>query len=364
VNDLAKSRTSGWNGLYRVAIAGAASLRGRELKETLEEKNFPARDILLLDDEESSGQLDSVGDEATFVQSVTRTSFHNVDLVFFASDPAFTRRHWQFARDNGCAIVDLSGALDDDAAVEVRSPWLDRELKPEIQRSIVDLETTIVAAANPAATMLALLLHRAEKTGTVDHGVVTLFDPVSEHGKQGMDELHKQTLNLLSFQPMPREVFDVQVAFNLVAEYGDEAKVSMAATEERVLKHMRAISRSHVQMPALKLLQAPTFHGHAASIYLELRRKVKADELAVALRGEHVKVIGPSTMDAPLTADDQPSNVSAAGQQEIQVAVRADATRATGIWIWATADNLKISALTAVECGHGLLAGRPSGKIQ
>jgi aspartate-semialdehyde dehydrogenase len=364
MNEQSRMRTSGWNGLYKVAIVGAASLRGRELKETLEERNFPVRDVVLLDDDDAIGQLDTVADEATFIQSVTRSSFHNVDLVFFAGDPAFTRKNWHYAKENGCAIVDLSYALEDDGGLPIRSPWLDRELRPEMERSQVDLETTAVVSANAMATMLALLLHRAQKTGVVRSSIATVFDPVSEHGKKGMDELHKQTLNLLSFQPMPREVFDVQVAFNLVAQYGEEAKVSLAATEARMLKHVKAISRAHVELPAIMLLQAPTFHGHAVSIYLELERKIKPEDFSLALRGEHVKIIAATSPEAPVSGDDQPSNVSAAGQSDIQVAVKADAVRPNGIWIWATADNLKISALTAIECALGLLAGRPSGKIQ
>src|SRR5687768_9292235 len=98
MNDYTRKRSAGWSGLSKVAIVGAASLRGRELKETMEEWNFPARDIVLLDDEEAIGQLDSIGEEATFIQSITRGSFHNVDLVFFASEAAFTRSNWQFAR--------------------------------------------------------------------------------------------------------------------------------------------------------------------------------------------------------------------------------------------------------------------------
>jgi aspartate-semialdehyde dehydrogenase len=48
---------------YRVAIVGAASLMGKEIAEVLRDRNFPAVDIRLLDDEESLGQLEAVGDE-------------------------------------------------------------------------------------------------------------------------------------------------------------------------------------------------------------------------------------------------------------------------------------------------------------
>src|SRR5260221_14500790 len=94
--------------LFRVAIVGATTLKGKELKEVLEERNFPAMDIKLLDDDESLGQLDRVQDEATFVQPVTATQLEQMDFTFFAANEKFTRKNWKLARNAGSAIVDLS----------------------------------------------------------------------------------------------------------------------------------------------------------------------------------------------------------------------------------------------------------------
>ena len=109
-------------------------------------------------------------------------------------------------------------------------------------------------------------------------------------------------------------------------------------------------------MPSLQLLHAPTFHGHTLSIYFELDRKISLEDFSEALKGEHLSLVGPE--------EDSPSNVSGAGQEVIQVALRADAGRENGIWLWAAADNLKISAITATDCASLLVASRPSGKIQ
>ena len=97
--------------LFRVAIVGAGSLKGKELKDVLEERRFPAVDIKLLDDDESLGQLEAVGDEATFIQSVRPEQFENVDFAFFASDEAFARENWRLAKQAGSAIVDLEEVL-------------------------------------------------------------------------------------------------------------------------------------------------------------------------------------------------------------------------------------------------------------
>ncbi len=348
--------SSGWSGLYKIALLGAASLKGKELKDLLEERNFPSSEITLLDDEELLGQLEAVGDEPTFIQTVVRSSFEKVDLAFFACDEAFTRKHWRQAQAAGCTIVDLSYALETDAGLAVRSPWMDKELEAQIKPLQFDLETTAVVTADPAAVVLALLMQRAQSTGAVRRAVATVFEPVSEQGKKGMDELHQQTLNLLSFQPLPKEVFDVQVAFNMLQHYGEEAKVRLDATEARILRHFKGITRSRLEMPSLQVLHAPTFHGHTVSLYFEFDRKMSLENFSDALKGEHVTLVGPE--------EDSPSNVSAAGQEVILVSLRADAGRENGIWVWAAADNLKIAAITATECAAALVASRPSGKIQ
>jgi len=77
--------------LYRAAIVGAASLKGKEVAEMLNERNFPAADIRLLDDEESMGQLEAMGDEISFIQRVRAEQFENVDFTFFASEEQSTR---------------------------------------------------------------------------------------------------------------------------------------------------------------------------------------------------------------------------------------------------------------------------------
>src|SRR3954469_22775861 len=124
-----RASSSGWNGLYKVAIVGASSLKGKEVNDVLDERKFPAADISLLDDDSAQGQLESVGDEATFIQSVTRNSFEGRDIVFFAGDAKSTEKYFPATRSAGCSIVDLSYALETDPSIPIRSPWLDRELE-------------------------------------------------------------------------------------------------------------------------------------------------------------------------------------------------------------------------------------------
>src|SRR5215470_13861056 len=81
--------------LYRVAIVGAASLKGKEVAEVLEGRNFPSSEVKLLDDDESLGQLEALKDEITFIQSVRSEQFERVDITLFADDAECTRKNWE-----------------------------------------------------------------------------------------------------------------------------------------------------------------------------------------------------------------------------------------------------------------------------
>ena len=372
----------------RVAIVGAATLKGREIKDVLEERRFPALDVRLLDDEESLGQLEPIGDEMSFIQSVRPEHFQNIDVAFFASDAAFTRSHWQMARQQGCAIVDTSYALEEAPGAELRAPWLEAELGRTPAPSL-GTEAAISVITHPAAIILGVLMQRAQRAGPVSVSAVSIFEPASEQGRRGMDELHQQTVNLLSFQSLPKNIFDAQVAFNLLPRFGAQAAGNLDATERRIAHHFRAIMRPHVpaqqpvrhafvaagrapdetlidqagvagsaatSAPAITLLQAPIFHSHAFSIYLEWEREISGADLAKALAGDHVSVIDIS--------EEAQSNVSAAGQNEIQVGWKRDLNHPTGMWLFAVADNLKITALNAVACAEGAVAMRPKGPVQ
>lgn len=347
-------RTENHN-LFRVAIVGAASLKGKELKEVLEERSFPAVDIRLLDDNESLGQLERVQDEISFVQPVTRDQFANVDFTFFASGENFTRANWKLAQQAGSAIVDLSYALENDPSVPLSAPWIERELGRPAQ---LTLDSNVVTIAHPAAVTLALLLLRAKRAGAINRAIATVFEPVSERGRRGMDELHEQTVNLLSFQQMPKEIFDSQVAFNMLGRYGPAATPALEAVERRINNHLRKLLGDQEQPPALTLVQAPVFHAHTFAIYVEVGRGVSMQDFSQAMAGEHVLI--------ERTPEEAPSNVNVAGKDDILVALRRSTSQEndTGFWIWAAVDNLRLAAITAVDCANALAAVRPHGKVQ
>ena len=340
-------------GFYRVAIVGAGSLKGKDVAEVLDQRNFPSSEIKLLDDDEALGKLEALKDEVTFIQSIRSEQFNHIDFTFFASDAQCTRKNWKQVLKSGSGIIDLSYALEDEVGAVIRAPWVERQLGASITPQ---LEPAPVVVAHPISVVLALLLLRASTAVKPKRAVATIFEPASEHGQKGMDELHEQTVNLLSFQQLPKNVFDVQVAFNMVSRYGENAPTPLSSISDRIARHYRKITDGKVLLPSMQILQAPIFHGHALSVNLQFEQAADISQISAALAGEHVSIIG--------TTEEAPSNVSAAGQGDILVSLTPDAADPNSLWVWATSDNLRVAAFTAVEAAESMAAARPTGKIQ
>lgn len=338
----------------RIAIVGAASLRGKELNEALGESPFASADFVLMDDEEAIGQLESVGDEVTFIQQITPSSFAHTDFTFFAGSAELTRKHWQNALHAGSAILDLSGALDGETDTIVLAPWVQHSVEA------LNLRTPAVVPAHPAALTLALLLGQIRQASAVQAAFATVLEPASEYGRGAMDELHQQTVSLLSFQALPKAFYDTQIAFNATPTAGAEGKIDLQATEARVRRHYRLLAAGKLPSVAIQVVHAPVFHGHTLSIGLELSRPMTVEQLRQLLAtSEHIEVAA--------SDDDAPSNLAASGQEEVLVRVRGaedESTATNRFWLWAAADNLKLSAMNAIACAVEMRRLRPQGQVQ
>ena len=325
-----------------------------------------------------AGRLAAAGDDISVVQKIGADSFEGVDFAFFAGAPQETLRFWRLALQAGAAIIDLTGALESEPAVLVRAPWIlaastapARDDSPQL-----DLSTPAVVAAHPASMMLLAAGNQLSTKLPLRCIAATLFEPASAHGQAAMDELHQQTVSLLSFQPIPRAQFDAQSAFNLLPAVGEAAPIDLDVTRARVAREYAALAGGAAPELALQVVQAPVFHASVLSAFIELGEPATIAQAETALRG------GP--IDVPGAGSDPPTNVSAAGQGQILARVSAagpsasmpllrtafeatstaPAARTSRFWLWMAADNLKLAALNAIACAGELGRLRPRGKVQ
>jgi aspartate-semialdehyde dehydrogenase len=346
---------------YKIALAGASSLLAKELKECLSESPLAGANFVLLDTEEAQGQLDQVGDEVTVVQALAENSFEGVDFTFFAGSEEMTQKYWRNALKAGSTVLDLTGALEGEPGVLVRAPWVSSGGNGSAVTS-PDLLTRAVVPANAAAVALALMMDRLQDVAEVRFMTATVLQPASEYGKEGLDELHQQTVSLLSFQTMPQAVFDTQAAYNTLASFGENATANLAKAEAKVRRHYALLGGDRLPELRLQLIHAPVFHGQTFSICVELEAAIPLATIEDALGGDH--------LDLVLEETDSPSNLAAAGQNDVLIWLKPEppVDRLSGetrrFWLWAASDNLRLAAQNAVECALDLRRLRPLGTVQ
>jgi aspartate-semialdehyde dehydrogenase len=346
--------------LTRVAIVGASSLCGKELKLVLEERNFPASDAILLDESVMAGTLTEAGGEPTFIRALEEDSFEGVQFAFFAGSSADAERNAPIAQRAGTTVIDLTGAL---AATGRTTSWIP-SLAPVLgpRRGTEGDGSGSLAYSSPnAPVIIACTLAAGLAKFSPQRIVILFFPPVSERDQAGVDELESQTASLLSFREIGKTVFDAQVAFNLLSGYGAECRPRLADTRAAIAREVaqylcgRAAGQrtEGIVVPAIQLVQAPVFYGYAFAAYADFASPQPGGQLEAALANLGVKF--------GAAEDPAPTNVSIAGESEIQMArIEPDANHETGAWVWGVADNLRLAATNAVRIAEEILAGSSS----
>ncbi|MGH9476006.1 MAG: Asd/ArgC dimerization domain-containing protein [Terriglobales bacterium] len=321
---------------YRIAVQGATSLLGKELQTALEERHFPALNTTLIATADRSGNkqtfnrgLAAFGGEVAVLEPCTAEALAGQDVIFLCGTAEEARATAALAPARA-RLVDASGALRGSAGAATAG------LEPTFA---APARTALVA--HPAAQVLAHALQRLGTAGALAGGEATVFEPVSERGWPGMQELQQQSTRLLDMQSLPEEIFGCQVAFNLRVRLGAEAEPGLGEIRRRIVEEMADLGAAPI--PALVVVQAPVFHACLLSLHVRYTTFTGMDSVLAALTSPWLT---PGT--------EYPDVVSVAGADTIPLGpVRADP--AGGFWIWAGVDNLRRSAFCAVDAALALL---------
>ena len=332
------------------ALIGSESLLGREIRD-IAATSSPALDLRLVAAlGEQPGKLTLVGEEPALVGGLNAESLAGARAVFLAGSAESSRQALELLdRQPGAAIIDLTGAAEERPDARLRAPLVQAEAGVERDDAGV---SAVHVIAHPAAVALALFLRRLQAHDPIRRSVIQVFAPASEHGMRGVEELQQQTISLLSFKPLPRAIFDTQLGFNLVAQYGEEAPTALEDSELRIEHHLATLlglpgEGSGAPMPSLRLVQAPVFHGYSFSAWVEFDGNPGVEALESGLASASIEVRG--------SEFEPPTNVGQAGQGGIAVgAISLDRNHPEACWFWLVADNLRLTAENAVALARQL----------
>ncbi|MCU7241423.1 MULTISPECIES: aspartate-semialdehyde dehydrogenase [Pseudomonas] len=324
-----------------IAVVGATGTVGESLVQILEEVAFPVSTLHLLASMESAGSSVMFAGKKLKVREVDSFDFSQAQLVFFAASPAVSRSFAPKAIAAGCAVIDLSGALDGATALV---PEANGERIAELARP------ALITSPSAGAVALAVALAPLKGLLDIERVQVNACLAVSEQGREAVSELARQTAELLNARPLEPRFFDRQVAFNLLPQVGAPDEQGHTAVERRLVGELRQV----LDLPQLKIsvtcIQVPVFFGDSFSVAVQSRNPVDLAAVNAALEaadGIELVELG----DYPTPVGD------AVGQDVVYVGrVRHGVDEDQQLNLWLTTDNVrKGAALNAVQAAQLLI---------
>ncbi len=322
------------NSLPKLAIVGSESLIGRELQELLSNQRLSEQIEFVAEDAEP----DDPEDEERAIQSpLNRESLQGSRVIFLVGSRESSLKVRQLKLK--ATLVDATGVLNG----VVRAPGAEPEryLSPESE---------VLSVAHPAAIALGMFFRKLALIAPVRSSVVTVFEPASQRGKKAIQEMQEQTIALLGFRPVPKEIFDEQASFNLLPRLGEDAADPLEASQKRIendLRHLLSIDQCAPE-PSLRLIHAPVFHCYAMSAWVEFEEEPDLSALSSALQSPQFEI---------RTADeDAPTNAGISGQSGLSLdMIQADSRNPNAAWFWVMSDNVRLTAENALLTAASVL---------
>ncbi|MCZ6589487.1 MAG: aspartate-semialdehyde dehydrogenase [Alphaproteobacteria bacterium] len=325
---------------YKVAVVGATGNVGREMLQTLYERDFPADEVVALASERSVGRKVSFGERTPLsVLSLAEYDFTGTDIALFSPGSAVSAKFVPKAAAAGCIVIDNTSQFRMDPDVPL--------VVPEVNADAIAGYTkrNIIANPNCSTIQMVVALKPLHDAFGIKRVVVATYQSTSGSGKDAMDELFNQTRSVYVNDPIEKKIFTKQIAFNVIPHI--DAFMDDGSTKE---EWKMVVETKKILDPKIKLtatcVRVPVFIGHAEAINMEFEREVSTKAARAVLKAaEGVSLIDHRTDEGYVTP------VEAAGEDMVYVSrVREDPTIDNGLNIWVVSDNLrKGAALNTVQ---------------
>jgi aspartate-semialdehyde dehydrogenase len=320
-----------------IAIVGSTSLLGKELREMLETRALPHGKLALLETEEYAGLLQEFAGEIQITQVISPDAFNDTDIAFFTCSPEIMRAYVQSGARFPELTIDLTQA-GHEGTLYLHGITDSRLLRAE----------GYFVNPHPCSIVISRLLSELHNSLTIRSAAVTILEPASERGNAGVDELQEQTVSLLNFQHVENKVFGGQLAFNILPE-----RESSRRTEARIREQLIGVLGQTFPHPVLSVVQAPIFHSHAFSVFVQLLAPPRPGTLEAHLGNNPGFTIH--------TANERPSPVSVVGTDKIHIGAPSETPQLGDVFaLWVVADNLRIAASNAIQTAEHIMLA-PAG---
>jgi len=330
---------------YKVAVVGATGNVGREMLNILAERQFPADQVIALASSRSIGTEVSYGDKTLKCKQLDHYDFADTDICLMSAGGDTSKEWSPRIGAQKCVVIDNSSAFRYDQDVPL--------IVPEVNADAVVGFTKKYIIANPncSTAQLVVALKPLHDFATVTRVVVSTYQSVSGAGKEGMDELDRQTKSLYSLGDVQVKKFPKRIAFNLIPQIDVFMEDGYTKEEWKMMVETKKILDPKIKLTAT-CVRVPVFISHSEAVNVEFERPITVEEARKILRAAPgVLVIDKHEPGGYITPHE------AAGEDATYVSrIREDATVENGLTFWCVSDNLrKGAALNAIQIAETLI---------
>jgi aspartate-semialdehyde dehydrogenase len=326
-----------------IGIVGATGLVGEKVLKILEERNFPVNKLSLFSSKKSEGQKIRFQSEEIEVSALSKDSFKNLDIAFFAIEESLAKEWIPQARKE-CLVIDKSSAfrLEGDVPLVI----------PEVNPEKVKEHKNLISNPNCTTILLVVVLAPLHKAFGLKRVIVSSYQSVSGAGKVAVNELTYETEVLAYGDKIKKDsdsFFSSPIAGNIIPQIGSIDKHGYGSEERKIIEETRKILELPDLLISATCVRVPVLVGHCEAVNIEFDRNIKVDDVIKVLKSASGIEVYPDNK--------YPMPIDVEGQDEVFVGrIRKDIAFENGIALWLAADNLRKGAATnAVQIAEEIL---------
>ena len=329
----------------KIAVVGATGNVGREMMTVLDERAFPADEVVALASRRSQGTEVSFGDRVLKVQALENYDFSDTDICLMSAGGDVSKKWSPKIGAQGCVVIDNSSAWRYDQDVPL--------IVPEVNASAVEnfRRKNIIANPNCSTAQLVVAMKPLHDKAKIKRIVVATYQSVSGAGKDAMDELFNQTRAVFAADQIEPKKFSKRIAFNVIPHIDVFMEDGQTKEEWKMVAETKKILDPKIKLTAT-CVRVPVFIGHSEAVNVEFENPITAEEARSILR----EAPGCLVVDNP-SENAYVTPYECAGEDVTYISrIREDQTLDNGLSMWVVSDNLRKGAATnAVQIAELLL---------
>lgn len=327
-----------------VAIVGATGAVGIEMIKTLERRNFPVGKLTLLASARSVGKKLKYNGTEIAVTELTKDAFKGIDIALFSAGGSISRDFAPAAVAAGCVVVDNSSYFRQDPNTPL--------VIPEINPGDVKLHKGIIANPNCTTAITLMALYPLHQAFGVKRIFASSYQAVSGTGAKALEELERQVGQIVRGEPVTKEVYPHQIAFNVLPHVDSFLASGYTKEEMKMENEGRKIMHHPSFRASVTCVRVPVYRSHSVSVSAEFEKPVSVE----AARAVLAKAPGLDVIDDP-EKKEYPMPLHTSERYNCAVGrLRMDCAMDNGLAFWVSGDQLlKGAALNAVQIAEELL---------